>query len=393
MNGVILSALRSPIGRLNGSLSALAAPQMGAQVARAALEAAEVDRGTVDETLFGCVLQAGVGQAPARQVALGAGLPPSVPATTINKVCASGLKTVALADQAIRAGDGHLFLCGGMESMSNAPYLVAGARTGLRAGHSQMTDAAIHDGLWCSFGLEHMGVAAERIAETCDIDRESQDRYALESHRRAVRSAADGEFLAEIAPLTVSERSGTREVAADECPRPETSLQALARLRPAFRGDGTVTAGNAPPLSDGAAALVVASAERARVLGRRPLARIIGYAQAAREPGMIFAAPPLAIRALLERTRTGLADYDLWEVNEAFAAQILANQRATGWDPLRVNVRGGAIALGHPLGATGARILVTLIHALRARGGGRGIAALCLGGGGAAAMAIEVDRP
>jgi len=279
-----------------------------------------------------------------------------------------------------------------MESMSNAPYLVAGARAGLRAGHGQMTDAAIHDGLWCSFGLEHMGAAAERIAETCGIDRESQDRYALESHRRAVASVTNGEFVAEIAPLALSERSGTRQVAADECPRTDTSLDALARLRPVFRADGTVTAGNAPPLSDGAAALVVASSERARALGRRPLARIIGYTQAAREPGMIFAAPPLAIRALLERTRTRMADYDLWEVNEAFAAQIIANQREMEWDPQRANVRGGAIALGHPLGATGARILVTLVHALRARGGGRGIAALCLGGGGAAAMAIEVDR-
>lgn len=381
-DAVILSAARLPIGKFLGSLSTLSAPDLGAMAAKAAIDRANVDPADLDEVLMGNVIQAGVGQAPARQAALKAGIPESVPATTVNKVCGSGLKTVMLAAQAIKASDGQLFLAGGMESMSNAPHLLPRARQGYRLGHGELVDAVLRDGLWCAVGDEHMGSCAERIATCYDVSRDEQDQFALGSHRRAL--AAD--FAAEIVPVQTRDRLVDR----DESPRPDTSLEALAKLRPAFAPDGTVTAGNAPGLSDGAAAVVVASEARARALGREPLARIVGYAQAAREPGMLFAAPPLAIHRLLETVGWRLDEVDLIELNEAFSAQVLANQRELGIDVARLNVNGGAVALGHPVGASGARVLVTLIYALRARGGGRGVASLCLGGGGAVAMAVEV---
>ncbi|HEV8633301.1 MAG TPA: acetyl-CoA C-acetyltransferase [Chloroflexota bacterium] len=389
----ILSGARLPIGRFLGRLSGLTAPELGARAAKAAVERAGVDPGEIDEVILGNVVQAGVGQAPARQAALTAGVPDAVPATTINKVCGSGLKAVMLAAQAIRAGDGDLYLAGGMESMSNAPHLLTGARRGYRLGNAELVDAVIHDGLWCAHGDEHMGVCAERIAQCFGVGREEQDRFALESHRKAVAAAESGAFRDELVPVEVPgpTRGSSAVVDRDEGPRADTSLEALAALKPVFRPDGCVTAGNAPGLSDGAAALVVASGRARGRLGKKPLARIVGQAQAAREPGMLFAAPPLAIRRLLERVGWELGGVDLIELNEAFSAQVLANHRELGWDWAKFNVHGGAVALGHPIGASGARVLVGLIYALRARGGGRGIASLCLGGGGAVALAVEVE--
>ena len=386
---VIVSAVRTPIGRFLGALSSLSATQLGALAVRAALHRAQLPPDQLDEVILGNVVSAGLGQAPARQAAIRGGVPESVPAMTINKVCGSGLKAVMLAAQAIRAGDGDAFLAGGFESMSNAPYLLRQARTGYRLGHGELLDANLLDGLWCAFTDQHMGSCAEFIAEKYGITREQQDKYALASHRKAVAAIQAGRFQAEIVPVEVAEKGGTRVISVDEPPRPETSMEALSRLRPAFQENGTVTAGNAPGLSDGAAALVVMEAEAARRRGIRPLARIVGYASAALEPRLIFAAPTQAIHRLLERTGTRLEDYDLLEINEAFAAQILANGKELGWDWERVNVNGGAVALGHPIGASGARILTTLIYALRDRGQRRGLAALCLGGGGAVAMAVE----
>lgn len=391
LDAVIVGAARLPTGRFLGALAGLPAPRLGATAIRAALDRSGVDASRIDEVFVGNVVAAGVGQAPARQAALGAGIPPSIPCTTINKVCGSGLKAVMLAAQAIRAGDGTTYVAGGMESMSNAPYLLPQARAGYRAGHQQALDANLNDGLWCAFTDQHMGMLAEHIAQVYDISREEQDRYALESHRRAIQAQKDGAFAEEIVPIAVPQRRGPAEqVTADETPRADTSLEALAKLPSAFCETGRVTAGNAPGLSDGAAALVVMERRAAERAGAPILARILGYANAAREPEMIFAAPPLAVRAVLERTGLTLNDFDLFEVNEAFAAQILANQKELGWDPARVNVNGGAIALGHPLGATGAKVLTTLIYTLRRRGLKRGLAALCLGGGGAVALALEV---
>jgi len=388
----VLSGARLPIGRFLGGLSGLAAPELGARAARAAIERAGVDPGEIDEVILGNVVQAGVGQAPARQAALGAGVPADVPATTINKVCGSGLKAVMLAAQAIRAGDGDVYLAGGMESMSNAPHLLPKARRGVRLGNAELLDAVIHDGLWCAVGDEHMGLCAERIGQCFGVTREEQDRFALESHRKAVAAADSGAFRDELVPVEVpGPRGGTAVIDRDEGPRADTSLEALAALKPAFRPDGCVTAGNAPGLSDGAAALVVASRRAVGRLDGAPLARIVGYAQAALDPGMLFAAPPLAVRRLLDRVGWELGGVDLIELNEAFSAQVVANHRELGWDWAKLNVNGGAVALGHPIGASGARVLVGLIYALRARGGGRGIASLCLGGGGAVAMAVEVE--
>lgn len=391
-DAVIVGAARTPLGKFLGTLAGLSAPRLGAVAIRAALERSGVDPSQIDEVLMGNVVSAGVGQAPARQAAIAAGIPDSVPATTINKVCGSGLKAVMLAAQAIRAGDGVAYVAGGMESMSNAPYLLPQARSGYRLGHGQIVDANVHDGLWCSFVDQHMGVLAEHIAQVYDVSREEQDRYALESHRKAVAAQRNGAFAEEIVPIEVSRRGGaSARIAEDETPRPDTSPEALAKLAPAFSKDGRVTAGNAPGLSDGAAALVLMERRAAERAGYPILARVLGYANAAREPRMIFAAPPLAIRAVLEKTGLSLDDVDLLEVNEAFAAQILANEKELGWARSKLNVQGGAIALGHPIGASGARILVTLIHALRRRGLKRGLAALCLGGGGAVAMAIDVS--
>lgn len=391
---VILSAARTPVGRLQGSLGSLSAAQLGAAAVRAAVERAGLpDPAAIDEVLMGNVVSAGLGQNIARQCAIHAGLPASVGATTVNKVCGASLKVVMLATQAIRLGDGDLFVVGGVESMSNAPHLVDGRMNQLRYGSSQLRDALVVDGLWCAFEDWAMGHAAEFIAEEYEVTREAMDRHALGSHRKAIAAADSGKFRAEIVPVPVQGRKGQVTVVdADESPRRDTSLEALAKLPPAFREDGRVTAGNAPGLNDAGAALVIASAARAAAIGARPLARVVGYAQKAMEPKYIFDVPAKAIAKVLDKIGWTLADVDLIELNEAFAAQILANGYAladAGWDWEKVNVNGGAIALGHPLGATGARLLTTLVHALHDRGVQRGIAALCLGGGEAVAVAIE----
>jgi acetyl-CoA C-acetyltransferase len=368
--------------------------ELGATAVAAALERASVrDPAAIDEVYMGNVVSAGLGQNIARQCALRGGIPETVGATTINKVCGASLKTVMLAAQAIRAGDGELYVCGGVESMSRAPYLVDGRSNQLRYGHSVLRDSLVVDGLWCAFEDWSMGQAAEYIADKFDVTREAMDRYALCSHENAIAAQNAGRFDREIAPVAIPARRGDPvRFAADETPRRETSLAALARLAPAFRPDGRVTAGNAPGLNDAAAAVVVASRRRAELMGSVPMARIAGYAQVAVAPLDIFAAPADAIRRLLQRVGWTLPEVDLIELNEAFAAQALANGQALaaeGWDWDRVNVNGGAIALGHPLGATGARMLTTLLYALEDRGLRRGIASLCLGGGEAVALAVE----
>jgi acetyl-CoA C-acetyltransferase len=385
----IVGAARTPIGRFLGSLSTVSAPELGSVAVRAAVERAGIDPSRVEDVIIGNVVQAGVGQAPARQAALAAGLPPSASATTINKVCASGLEAINSAALAIRNGDADTIVAGGMESMSRSPHLLKSARQGIRLGAGQLDDAVIHDGLWCPFEQHHMGNSAEAIAEKHGIGRVEMDEYALNSHRKAVAAAESGRFDAEIVPVTVAGKSPVT-VSRDESPRADTTAEALARLRPAFVPDGVVTAGNAPGLTDGAAAVVVTSEAAVREQGLAPLARVVGHATAACEPLWLFDAPVLAIQKLLKKTGTTLDDYDLIEVNEAFAAQILANGKSLGWDWDRVNVNGGAIALGHPIGATGTRIVVTLLHALKQRGLKRGMAGLCHGGGGAVAMAFEL---
>jgi acetyl-CoA C-acetyltransferase len=392
---VILSAARTAMGRFQGALAPLTAPRLGAVVVKAAVERAGLpDPAEIDEVLMGNVVAAGLGQAPARQAALFAGLPPTVGATTINKVCGSGLKAGMLAAQAIRLGEAQVIVAGGMESMSNTPHLLHG-RTGLRYGHGQLTDALLHDGLWDPFEDWAMGMAAEWIAEEYGVTREAMDQFSLESHQKALAAMDAGKFAAEIAPAEIPGRKGqTTVVAQDETPRRDTSLEALSALRPAFKADGRVTAGNAPGLNDGAAALVFASREKAEALGRQPLARVVGYAQAAVPPKELFIAPARAIPRLLERVGWTLQDVDLIELNEAFAAQVLADGKAledSGWAWDKVNVHGGGVALGHPIGASGARLLTTLLYALRDRGLKRGIAALCLGGGEAVAMAVELE--
>ena len=387
----IVSAVRTPIGKFLGALSSKKATELGSHAIGEALARAGAPAEHIDEVFFGNVVSAGLGQAPARQAALGAGVPASIPCTTINKVCGSGMKAIMLAAQAIRAGDGDLFVAGGMESMTNAPYLMTKARTGYRLGHGELLDSNISDGLWCATEDEHMGMLAEFIAKKHKIDRRSQDEWALISHKRAVEATANGVFQDEIAPVTITDRRGNETtVADDEGPRPGSSMEALGRLRPVFTKDGTVTAGNAPGLSDGAAAVIVASSDAVERFGLKPIARIKSYANAATEPKLIFEAPVLAMRRLIEKQQASLGSFDLIEVNEAFAAQFLANGRALDLDYDRVNVNGGAVALGHPVGATGARMVVTLINALRNRDREQGVAALCLGGGGAVAMSLEL---
>lgn len=395
-DAVILSAVRTATGRFLGGLSSLSAPQLGAIAIRAAVERAGIpEPSEIDEVWMGNVVSAGEGQAPARQASIFAGLPASVGATTLNKVCGSGLKTVMLAAQAIRAGDGDLFVAGGMESMSCTPYLVRGRSGELRFGHTQLIDALLHDGLWDPFENWGMGNAAEFIADEYEVTRQAMDEYAVNSHRKAIAAIDGGRFQDEIIPVEIPGRkSQVTIIDRDESPRRDTSLEALAALKPAFVRDGKVTAGNAPGLNDGAAALVVASRAKAEALGRQPLARIVAYAQAAVEPRYLFIAPAKAIPRLLEKTGWSLAEVDLIELNEAFAAQVLADGYAMadlGWDWEKVNVNGGAIALGHPLGATGARVLTTLIYALKQRGSQRGIVSLCLGGAEAVAMAVEME--
>jgi acetyl-CoA C-acetyltransferase len=389
---VIVSAVRTPVGRFNGTLVSLSASDLGAVAVRAAVERAGVDRAAVDEVLMGNVVLAGQGQAPARQAAIKAGLPPTVGATTVNKICGSGLKTVMLATAMIAAGDGDIFVAGGMESMNNGPYLLHKARFGYRLGDNKLVDAMVHDGLWCVFEDHHMGNSAEWIAREYDLTREELDEYAYNSHVKAIAAIDEGRFKDEIVPVEVPQRKGPPVLFdTDETPRRDTSMEALARIRPAFQPDGLVTAGNSPGITDGAAATVVMSRAKAEELGVKPLARVVAYDQAAVEPLRIFTAPLFAVRNLLEKTDTRVDDYDLIEVNEAFASQILADGRELGLDWEKVNVNGGAIALGHPIGCSGTRVLVTLIHALRQRGLKRGLATLCLGGGEAVAMAIELE--
>ncbi|HPV06160.1 MAG TPA: acetyl-CoA C-acetyltransferase [Aggregatilineales bacterium] len=393
---VILSGARTPIGRILGALASQPATALGAAAVRAAIERAGIDPALVDEVIMGQVVQAGAGQAPARQAALGAGLPETVSATTINKVCGSGLKAVMMAATAIRAGEGDIFVAGGMESMSQAPYLVPNMRSGHKFGHTELVDANIRDGLWCSFEHWMMGEAGEVVADEFEVTREQMDRFALESHQKAVRAMDAGAFEREITPVVIQGRQGETVVMQDEGPRRDTSLEALAKLRPAFRPDGRITAGNAPGLNDGAAALVLASRERAEALGLKPIARIVAQGQAAVEPRRIFTAPAKAMPIVLERAGWTLDDVDLIELNEAFAAQVIANardmeQQGHRWDWSKVNVNGGAIALGHPVGCSGARVLVTLLHALEQRGLKRGLAALCLGGGEAVSVAVEME--
>ena len=392
---VILSAARTPTGRFMGSLGSIPAPRLGAIVVKAAVERAGIkELSEIDEVLMGNVVSAGLGQNPARQSAIFAGIPASVGGTTVNKVCGSGLKTAMLAAQAIRVGDGDLFVAGGMENMSRAPYLVPGRTGELRYGHAQLTDALLLDGLWDPFENWGMGNAAEFIAEEYQVTRQAMDEYALASHQKAISAQDTGKFAEEIVPVEIVGRKGKVKVFdADETYRRDTSLEALAKLKPVFQKDGKVTAGNAPGLNDGAAAVIVASRAKADQLGIKPIARVVGYAQAAVEPKYLFDAPSYAIPLLLEKIDWALDDVDLIELNEAFAAQVLANGHALaerGWDWDKVNVNGGGIALGHPIGASGARVLVTLISALQDRGLKRGIATLCLGGAEAVAMAIEM---
>ncbi len=388
---VITGAVRTPIARFQGALAGFPAPELGALVIGEAVRRSAIDPARVDEALMGDVVQAGQGQAPARQAAIQAGLPPTVGATTINKICGSGMKTVMMAAQAIVAGDGDIFVAGGMENMTRGPYLLPKAREGYRLGNGVLVDAMVRDGLWCSFQDQHMGNSAEWIAREYGLTREELDEYALGSHRKAVAAIEAGKFEAEIAPVEVPQRKGPPLVFdTDECPRNDTSMEALAQLRPAFEKDGIVTAGNSPGITDGAAALVVMGEDTATELGIQALARITGYDQAAVEPLRIFTAPIFAVRKLLRKTGYRREDIDLFEVNEAFASQTLADGRELGLDWDKVNVHGGAIALGHPIGASGARVLVTLIHALQDRGLKTGLATLCLGGGEAVAMTIEL---
>ena len=389
---VIVSAVRTPIGKFQGTLTPLTASDLGAVAVRAAVERAGIDPASVDEVLMGNVVQAGQGQAPARQAAIKSGLPPTVGATTINKICGSGLKTVMLAAAMIAAGDGDIFVAGGMESMNNGPYFLPKARFGYRLGNGSLVDGMVNDGLWCSFENHHMGNSAEWIAREYGLTRQELDEYAYNSQVKAAAAIEAGRFADEIVPVEVPQRKKPPLIFdTDETPRPDTSMEALARLRPAFQADGIVTAGNSPGITDGGAATVVMSRAKAEELGIAPLARIVAYDQAAVEPLKVFTAPIYAVRKLWAKTNTTVDDYDLYEVNEAFAAQCLADGRDLNlpWD--KVNVNGGAIALGHPIGCSGTRVLVTLIYALKQRGLTRGLATLCLGGGEAVAMAIELE--
>ena len=397
---VIVSAARTPIGRFLGGLAPLTAPELGAVAIRAAIARGKIDPAAIGEVIMGNVLQAAVGQAPARQAAMKAGVPGTVPAYTVNKVCGSGLQAVMLAAQAIRAGDEQLLVAGGQESMSNAPHYVQGMRNGIKFGPQTMADGLIKDGLWCAFYDRHMGGHAEYTAKKAGITRARQDEFALHSHQKAVAAIAAGRFKAEIAPVEIAGKKGPTIVDTDESPRADTSLDALGKLKPAFPKDApkdmkpeelTVTAGNAPGLNDGGAALVVASEAYAKAHGLPILARITGYASGGGDPQDLFFAPIVAVQNLMRKTGATINDYDLIEANEAFASQALADGDGLGWDFARVNVNGGAIALGHPIGASGARVLVTLLHALEQQGKRTGLATLCLGGG--TAVALRVEKP
>ena len=387
---VIVSAVRLPTGKFLGALKDFTAPQLGALVVREAVVRAGIDPASVDECIMGNVVSAGLGQAPARQAALGAGLPESVAALTINKVCGSGLKAVMLAAQGIATGDIDVAVAGGMESMSNTPYILPRIREGLRMGDGELRDLMIHDGLWCAMDNCHMGISGETVAETYHVTREEQDAYAAESHRRAAAATEAGFFSEEILPVTIPQKKGAPVVMdRDEPIRPDTTAEALGTLQPAFKAGGSVTAGNAPGVNDGAAALVVMAAERAQALGRAPLGRIVGQATSGLRPGLVMMTPVPAVRKLLEKIGWSADSVDLFELNEAFSVQAVAVVRELGLDMARVNVNGGAVALGHAIGASGARVLTTLLYTMRRRGAQRGVATLCLGGGNGVALAVE----
>ncbi len=385
---VIVSAVRTPIGRYLGGLSSFSAPQLGALVIREALVRAKLDGAKVDEVIFGQVLQGGSGQAPARQALIHAGIPGVVPALTINKVCGSGLKAVMLAAQAIKAGDAQAIVAGGQEAMSSSPHYVYGYRNGIKAGDQTMVDGMIRDGLWDSFGNVHMGEYAEYTADKSGVTRAEMDEFAFKSHQKAVAAIEGGKFDAEILSVTVAGKTPV-VVSKDEGPRKDTSVEALAKLKPSFRKDGRVTAGNAPGLNDGASALVVTSLAFAKANGLPVLAKITGYATGGGEPKDLFFAPIMAVQNLMKKAGTKISDYGLIEANEAFAVQAIADGRALGWDFDKVNVNGGAIALGHPIGASGARVLTTLLYAMADRKVNTGLATLCLGGGNAVALSVE----
>jgi len=387
---VIVSAVRTPTGKFLGSLKDFSAPQLGAIVVREAVRRAGIDPASVDECIMGNVVAAGEGQNPARQAALNGGLHEHVAAMTINKVCGSGLKAVMLAAQGIATGDIDIAVAGGMESMSNTPYLLSRVREGLRMGNGTLVDSMIHDGLWCAFDQCHMGMSGEHVAEHYKVGREDQDKYAVESHRKAAQAAAQGWFKHEIVPVEIPQKKGAPlSFSHDESVRADTTVETLAGLRPAFKKDGSVTAGNAPGVNDGASALVVMAAQTATSLGLTPMARIVGQATSGLAPKLVLMTPVEAVRKVAKKIAWDLKDVDLFEINEAFSVQMVAVLRELGIEPAKVNVHGGAVAIGHPIGASGARVLTTLIYALRRQGKKRGIASLCLGGGNGVALAIE----
>jgi len=395
---VIVGAARTPIGKFLGGLSSLSAPELGAIAIREAVRRAKVELDTIEEVIFGNVIQGGVGQAPARQAAIKAGIPSSVSALTINKVCGSGLKAVMLAAQAIKAGDREVIVAGGQESMSNAPHYVYGMRNGVKLGDQKLVDGMIRDGLWCAFCDVHMGGHAEYTAKKAGVSRQMQDEFAAASHRKAIAAQEAGKFKAEIAPVEIRSRKGSTVVDTDESPRKDTTAESLGKLRPAFeseivpQNERSVTAGNASSLNDGAAAVVVTSLAFAQAHGLNVLGRIDGYATGATDPQDLFFAPITAVQNLMERTGRKIGDFDLIEANEAFASQAIANGQGLGWNWDRVNVNGGAIALGHPIGASGARVLTTLLYAMQDRGARTGVATLCLGGGDAVALSVSRDN-
>lgn len=385
----LLAAVRTPVGKFMGGLAEMPAPKLGGLVVAEALKRASIPAAAVDEVIMGCVLQAGLGQNPARQAALAGGLPETISAVTVNKVCGSGLQAVIQAAQSIRAGDNDLVVAGGFESMSRAPFYLLNARNGYKYGDQTIKDGLILDGLWCAFEDWHMGSAAEHIGGKHGISREEMDRFSLQSQQRAAAAWEKGLFADEVLSVTVGSGPKAKTISRDEALRPETTAEALAKLKPAFPGGSCVTAGNASTMNDGAAALVVASGKAVEERKLKPLARVVSYATSGVHPKDIFMAPVEAVRAVLRKANIQIGDVDLFELNEAFAAQMLANNKELKIDEARINVNGGAIAIGHPIGASGARVLVTLLHAMRQRGGKRGVAALCLGGGNAVAMLVE----
>ena len=387
---VIISATRTPVGKFLGSLKGFTAPQLGAIVVRESVKRAGVNPEDVDEVIMGCVIQAGLGQNPARQAALNGGLPNTVSAVTVNKVCGSGLKAVMMAAQGVRLGDTEIVVAGGMESMSNAPYLIPKAREGYRLGNGELVDSMINDGLWCAFENYHMGCTGEVVAEEYRIGRSEQDEFATNSHRKAAAAIKAGRFKDEIVPIEIPQRKGAAIVFdTDETVREDTSVEGLGKLKPAFKPEGTVTAGNAPGVNDGASAVVVTSLQRARNLGVEPMARIVGQATAGVEPRLVMMAPVEAVRKLFKKTGWSASEVDLFEVNEAFSVAAVAVTRELGLDPEKVNVNGGAVALGHAIGQSGSRLLTTVLYELKRRDAHRAVVALCLGGGNAVAMAVE----